>query len=56
MMISFASDSFEVPFAGIGVDSNVSIQDIFAKGKMGLSKVISVKKSLLRISTNLIKL
>ena len=30
-----ASDSFEVPFAGIGVDSNVSIQDIFAKRKDG---------------------
>ena len=30
-----ASDSYEVPFAGIGVDSNVSIQDIFAKRKDG---------------------
>ena len=30
-----ATDSSEVPFAGIGVDSNVSIQDIFAKRKDG---------------------
>ena len=51
-----ASDNYEVPFAGIGVDSNVSIQDIFAKRNDGSSKAISVKKSSLRISTNLIKL
>tara|TARA_Y100000992_G_scaffold260583_1_gene195572 strand:+ start:2032 stop:3051 length:1020 start_codon:yes stop_codon:yes gene_type:complete len=30
-----ATDSSEVPFAGIGVDSNVSIKDIFSKRKDG---------------------
>ena len=30
-----ATDNSEVPFAGVGVDSNVSIQDVFSKRKAG---------------------